>query len=44
MPFLTILGTLVGAGLAFLWVVLKVRQDEDAFRARHRPPTEPPVS
>lgn len=44
MPFLTILGTLVGAGLAFLWVFLKVRQDEDAFRARHQPPTEPPVS
>ncbi|MBP9201200.1 MAG: AtpZ/AtpI family protein [Gemmatimonadales bacterium] len=43
MPFLTILGTLVGAGLAFLWVFLKVRQDEDEFRARHRPPTEPPA-
>ncbi|MBK6422041.1 MAG: AtpZ/AtpI family protein [Gemmatimonadetes bacterium] len=43
MPFLTILGTLVGAGLAFLWVFLKVRQDEDGFRARHRPPTEPPA-
>lgn len=42
MPFLTVLGTLVGAGLAFLWVFLKVRQDEDAYRVRHRSPTDPP--
>lgn len=36
MPFLTITGTLVGAGLAFLWVFLKVKQDEEAFEAARR--------
>ncbi len=33
-PLLTIGGTLVGAALAFVWVYLKVRQDEAAFEAR----------
>ncbi|MBL8977448.1 MAG: AtpZ/AtpI family protein [Gemmatimonadetes bacterium] len=33
MPWLTIVGTLLGAGLAFVWVFLKVKQDEQAFEA-----------
>lgn len=33
-PFLTIAGTLVGAGLAFAWVFMKVKQDEQQFEAR----------
>jgi F0F1-type ATP synthase assembly protein I len=35
-PFLTIAGTLVGAGLAFVWVFLKVKQDENNFEQRHK--------
>ncbi|HWA17097.1 MAG TPA: AtpZ/AtpI family protein [Gemmatimonadales bacterium] len=34
-PFLTIGGTIVGAGLAFVWVFLKVKQDEAEFERRH---------
>jgi len=34
-PILTIVGTLAGAGLAFVWVYQKVRQDERAYRAEH---------
>lgn len=34
-PFLTIAGTILGAGLAFLWVFLKVKQDEAEFHKRH---------
>ncbi len=37
-PFLTILGTLVGAGLAFVWVYLKVQQDEAAQDRKRQPP------
>lgn len=33
---LTIVGTLVGAGVAFAWVYLKVRQDEMEYKARRR--------
>lgn len=33
-PFLTIVGTLVGAGLAFAWVFLKVKQDESDHARR----------
>lgn len=51
MPWLTIAGTLLGAGLAFVWVFLKVRQDEEAFESarqdgpsarRHDGSAEPP--
>lgn len=43
LPFLTILGTLVGAGLAFAWVYLKVRQDEADWQATHPPRQDPPA-
>jgi F0F1-type ATP synthase assembly protein I len=33
-PFLTIGGTIVGAGLAFAWVYLKVKQDESDYARR----------
>lgn len=33
-PVLTVSGTLIGAGMAFVWVYLKVRQDEATYRAR----------
>jgi F0F1-type ATP synthase assembly protein I len=33
-PLLTILGTLVGAGLAMVWVYLKIRTDEEKAAAR----------
>lgn len=32
-PLMTIAGTIVGAGLAFVWVYLKVKQDEAKFEA-----------
>ena len=39
MPMLTVTGTLVGAGLAFAWVFMKVRKDEAEWRAEH--PSKP---
>ena len=33
-PILTIVGTLLGAGMAFVWVYLKVRQDEAEYKAQ----------
>lgn len=33
---LTIIGTLLGAGLAMVWVFLKVRSDQVAFEAERR--------
>ncbi len=35
-PILTIVGTLVGAGLAMVWVFLKIRADQDSYEAKHR--------
>jgi F0F1-type ATP synthase assembly protein I len=32
-PIITVIGSLVGAGLAFVWVYLKVRADEVAYKA-----------
>jgi F0F1-type ATP synthase assembly protein I len=37
-PLLTILGTLVGAGLSFYWLYQKLRQDEEAYRAERGGP------
>lgn len=37
-PILTVVGTLVGAGLAFLWVYQKVKADEAKYRAEHQGP------
>ncbi len=39
-PILTIVGTLAGAGLAFLWVYQKVRQDERTYRRVHGKPKD----
>jgi F0F1-type ATP synthase assembly protein I len=36
-PLLTVLGTLVGAGLAIAWVFLRLREDEARHRAEHPP-------
>ncbi len=41
-PFLTIAGTLVGAGLAMAWVIAKVRADQDRYQARHHRAEPPP--
>ena len=41
-PFLTIAGTLVGAGLAFVWVFMKVSRDEAEWREEHRPKSKQP--
>jgi F0F1-type ATP synthase assembly protein I len=41
-PVLTVIGTLVGAGLAFVWVYLKVTQGEQSYRARHGKGDQPP--
>ena len=35
-PILTIVGTLAGAGMAFAWVYLKVRQDEAEYAAKRK--------
>jgi F0F1-type ATP synthase assembly protein I len=35
-PILTIVGTLLGAAVAFVWVYRKVRQDEAEYEARRR--------
>lgn len=35
-PFLTIAGTLLGAGLSFYWVYLKLRQDQAEYEAEER--------
>lgn len=37
-PLFTILGTLVGAGLSFVWLYQKLRQDEAAYRAERGGP------
>ena len=37
-PILTVVGTLVGAGLAFFWVYQKVKTDEARYKAEHKPP------
>lgn len=37
-PIFTVVGTLVGAGLAFVWVYQKVKSDEARFKAERRPP------
>jgi F0F1-type ATP synthase assembly protein I len=37
-PIFTVIGTLVGAGLAFAWVYQKVKTDEARFKAEHKPP------
>ena len=36
-PILTIVGTLVGAGIAFAWVYLRLQRDEAEYRARRKP-------
>ncbi|MDH4132739.1 MAG: AtpZ/AtpI family protein [Gemmatimonadota bacterium] len=41
-PFLTIAGTLVGAGLAFVWVFMKVTRDEAEWREEHPPKSKQP--
>jgi F0F1-type ATP synthase assembly protein I len=42
-PFLTIVGTLVGAGLAMGWVILKIRADQEKYTDRHsRDRAKPP--
>lgn len=35
-PFLTIAGTLIGAGLAFAWVFLKVKHDQADYQKRQQ--------
>ncbi|HSB54290.1 MAG TPA: AtpZ/AtpI family protein [Gemmatimonadales bacterium] len=37
-PIFTVAGTLVGAGLAFVWVYQKVKADEARFKAERKPP------
>ncbi len=37
-PIFTVAGTLVGAGLAFVWVYQRVKADEARFKAEHKPP------
>ena len=34
-PILTVVGTLVGAAMAFLWVYMKVSRDEARYRKEH---------
>lgn len=44
-PVITIVGTLLGAGLAFYWVYTKIRADEakyEAERAREKGKPAPP--
>lgn len=38
LPLFTVAGTLVGAGLAFVWVYQKVKADEARFKAEHQSP------
>jgi hypothetical protein len=33
---LTVVGTLIGAGVAFAWVYLKIQQDEKEYEARRK--------
>lgn len=40
-PILTIVGTLMGAGLAIVWVFLKIRADQDNYESKHRRRAEP---
>ena len=40
LPFLTILGTIVGSVVSFLWVYQRVREDEARYEADH-PPRRP---
>jgi F0F1-type ATP synthase assembly protein I len=35
-PILTVMGTLAGAGIAFAWVYVKVRQDEAEYTAKRK--------
>ena len=35
-PILTVAGTLAGAGLAMVWVILKIRADQEKYTAQHR--------
>jgi F0F1-type ATP synthase assembly protein I len=35
-PILTVMGTLAGAGIAFAWVYVKVRQDEAEYAAKRK--------
>lgn len=37
-PIITVVGTLLGAGLAFFWVYQKVKADETKYKAEHRKP------
>ncbi len=37
LPFLTILGTIVGSALSIRWVYLRVRADEEQYEADHPP-------
>lgn len=37
-PIFTVVGTLVGAGLAFVWVYQRVKADEARFKAERKPP------
>lgn len=41
LPFLTILGTIVGSVLSFLWVYQRVRVDEERYEADHPPRRRP---
>ena len=37
LPFLTILGTICGSVVSFLWVYQRIRADEVRYEAEHRP-------
>lgn len=43
-PIITVVGTLLGAGMAFFWVYQKVKADEASYKASHGKPggSEPP--
>ena len=41
LPFLTILGTIVGSVVSFLWVYQRVREDEARYEADHPPRRRP---
>lgn len=43
-PILTVVGTLVGAGLAFVYVFLKVQQGERSYKDRHGKTDQAPPS
>lgn len=41
LPFLTILGTIVGSVASFRWVYRRIRADEEQYEAEHPPPRRP---